>query len=368
MGRESTVARLGYRPGVFLGAAALMMSFAAIPSGSASAAVSADLTPPVVDVVAGPAAVAADPDHGVPAAYTWSGHDSEASGPLTYDLRYGWRQVVGSEPAWQPGGLQDAPATTWTITLGWYDWDVCVEIRARDAAGNVSAWSEPRCTVVDNNRPWAYMLFDRVYTYGPTAHVHDGLASTAVSYLYGGSDDDQVASYDVDVRLVTRAGSYGPWTSPPSWQGTVATSVGMTAPAGSQLCFRARARDRAGRVSEYVPEWCKAVPYDDRDFRIHDGAKRVRRAGALGGTVTKMFGRHGSMTRRGEVGRHVWVRLTGGVPYACARVRFDGAHPHGCFIETVGGAQWQHFDFRRQRAGTLRIGGGMRVDAVAVIR
>jgi len=366
------MARLGTRLSACVSAVVLVATAAMIPSGSAAAS-TADTSPPVVDSLTGPPVVVgpSTPYADVPLTHTWSAHDPEGSTPLTYDLRYGLPDNDGVL-SWQLA-LDHSRVTTWSATARWYDAHFCVEVRARDAVGNVGAWSAPLCTVIDRGPPFNVRVVpDMTMFRGSADAVNDGLAQTPVTYTFRGEDDDEVASYDVDVRVAPPGASYGPWTSPPAWQGISDTSVAMPALPGGAICFRVRARDRAGYVSDYDNAWCRAIPYDDRDFRIHGGATRVRRGAALGGTVTRSWGRrgHGSMTLRGVTGQHVWVRFVGPRDAeACAWVTLGGRRDRdGCWGERGPGAVWQGFDFPPGTRGRLRIRSALSIDAVAVVR
>jgi streptogramin lyase len=78
------------------------------------------------------------------AAVGWTGTD--AVGVSSYDMRYrtaAWNRTLGGYV--NPAALQQTTArsTTQPIALGAL---YCMSVRARDAAGNVSAWSAERCT------------------------------------------------------------------------------------------------------------------------------------------------------------------------------------------------------------------------------
>lgn len=363
------MAGLGARLGACLSAVLVVAVAATLPSGPASAS-GADTSPPVVDSVTGPVAVQVGPAADeAPVTYTWSAHDPEGSDPVTYDLRYAFPDTTG-DLVWQ-SALDHAWDTTWTTTVRFYEGRVCVEVRAHDGAGNTSAWSALQCTAVDNGPPWVHVVVDPAHSYGLANVLQDALAGTPVAYTYAGSDDDQIASYDVDVRVAQPGSAPGPWTSPPAWQGTTATSVTMTGAPGADLCFRVRARDRAGYVSGYDNAWCKAIPYDDRDLQVRGVGHRRFRANALGGTVTKLWGRRGwgTLVRRGITAQQVWVRFAGPRDaQACAWVSLAGRRGRaGCFLERVPGGVWQDFRFRPGTYGTLKIRSAYSVDAVAIV-
>jgi hypothetical protein len=341
------------RIGTWLAAVAVSALTAAVAPETASASTTADVTPPVIDTVTGPGpAVRPDPVFGSASlSYSWSGHDAE--GPVTYELRYGWTDSssdpVPEPPSWTPVTLPSPSDTTWTNSVRWYDPDFCVQVRALDAAGNPSAWTGPPCTDVDAERPWVQSANDFKL-------FHDGLAAAPVSFRYLGVDhDDRVASYDVDLRVAPPGESFGPWTSPAAWHGIASTSVAVTGRAGSAVCVRARARDRAGNVGDADFEHCKAVPYDDRALARHHGARRVRYREALGGSATRLD-RGASLTRRHVAARSVWVRVVGPRRSVCVQLSLASkASHHTCYLVQVGKHTWQGFFFSHLRRGKLRI-------------
>jgi hypothetical protein len=75
----------------------------------------------------------------------WSGADN-MSGVASYDLRGQWSTYTGWTSGWHwvgpAGGFVATSATYGGMRPGW---QYCFEVRAHDRAGNVSAWSAPRC-------------------------------------------------------------------------------------------------------------------------------------------------------------------------------------------------------------------------------
>jgi hypothetical protein len=358
------------RIGTWVGAVAALAVVASFTPEAASGAAAVDVTAPVIDSVTGPGpAVRSDPVFGSASlTYTWSGHDAEGS--VTYELRYGFTDSssdpVPEPSSWTAVTLPSPSDTTWSDGVRPYDPDFCVQVRARDGAGNTSAWTGPPCTDVDDDPPW-------VDSSRGLTLFHDGLASTPVSFGYvGGDSSDRVASYDVDERVAQPGAPFGPWTSPSAWQGIAARSVAVAARAGSSVCIRVRARDRAANVGAYDFPRCKAVPYDDRAFARHDGARRVRHRDTLGGSATRLA-RSASLTRRHVLASSVWVRLVGPRQGVCARVSL-GPRKHPlttCSLFHVGRHTWQGFFFPRPLRGKLRIRsnwGWQVVDAIGTDR
>ena len=102
-----------------------------------------DITPPVAEVTGPGTLIQLKPSFVV----TWEATDEE-SGVASWDLRYE-RAPTGVDfylnPIKWKTEITEREAT-WTATIN-ADGTTCFEARARDVAGNVGAWSEPRCTV-----------------------------------------------------------------------------------------------------------------------------------------------------------------------------------------------------------------------------
>jgi hypothetical protein len=314
-----------------------------------------DVLAPSIEV-SGPPALVAGAAGETELRWFWSGSDPQHGDALTYEWRIGSRSagepLVWSEP-------KVGFALTSFFVSGHPGAFQCFEVRARDWAGNASAWGGVPCTYVDGSAPVS-AITNPLRVGNPPL---DQLGSTPVVLRFAASDDDQVASYDVASR---RALAGQGWVSLATRR-TTSTSISQQVPAGTQQCFRVRATDRAGNVGDFgYNEWCVTMPYDDRSFRIHGHTKRIRVPGALGHTVTKLRFHDGSMTRKGVRGRSVWVRVIGGPRDLCLQVTLGRRHPQGCWLVRVPGAVWQEYRFRPGSQGTLRIRGSLRVDAVAV--
>jgi hypothetical protein len=80
----------------------------------------------------------------------WSGADSGGSGLATFDV--GTRRVASngaSFSAWSYApALQRTANRSATLTGTGQGWTTCLIARSRDVAGNISAWTTPRCTTV----------------------------------------------------------------------------------------------------------------------------------------------------------------------------------------------------------------------------
>jgi surface antigen len=74
----------------------------------------------------------------------WRASDLQ-SGLSSYDLRYRRIATSGASTAWRyPAGLQNSARTSGTLALK-VRYKTCVQVRARDLAGNMSAWTHAHC-------------------------------------------------------------------------------------------------------------------------------------------------------------------------------------------------------------------------------
>jgi hypothetical protein len=69
------------------------------------------------------------------------------TGVTTYDVRWQRGSPTTAYGAWvYPTSWQGTTATAKTLTGLATGWTYCFSVRARDRAGNISAWSQPLCT------------------------------------------------------------------------------------------------------------------------------------------------------------------------------------------------------------------------------
>jgi hypothetical protein len=75
----------------------------------------------------------------------WSATDS-GSGVASFDVRYRRARYNGGFASWTyPASWQATTSFGGKLSLA-SGYDYCVQVRARDTAGNLSGWSSPRCT------------------------------------------------------------------------------------------------------------------------------------------------------------------------------------------------------------------------------
>ncbi|MFC8734473.1 hypothetical protein ACFT5B_18620 [Luteimicrobium sp. NPDC057192] len=137
------------------------------------------------------------------------------------------------------------------------DSTTCFQARARDKAGNVSAWSGAECAVVDSTAP-------RLAVHGPSSGTKSVHGKARVTVSYSASDATRVRNYDVRYKKAPKGSTtYGSWVYPAGWQGTTvwsptigAYAESITIATGQRVCFSVRARDVAGNVSAWSSSRC----------------------------------------------------------------------------------------------------------------
>ncbi|TDD28478.1 hypothetical protein E1218_07285 [Kribbella turkmenica] len=222
--------------------------------------------------------------------------NSPATGVATYDLRiqqrpnrtspYGaWNQV----PVWQ--GLKGTAAST-TAPIGT---DTCWQVRARDYAGNLSAWSTSYCSEVDGTAPKLVTL-----------RIGDRVAVTApVTFRWAYTEDTEVASYDVVYKVAAPGAALGKWMYPPAWQNTRIRSITWTPRLGWDECFLVRARDYLGNLSAWSPQICAVAPQDDRALTSAGSVTRSTSSLAFQGTTSILKANGAYLTKTTEAGARI---------------------------------------------------------------
>jgi hypothetical protein len=103
--------------------------------------VPSDSTPPTVSMLAPTTAFTTATNIPI----SWAGADS-GSGLATFDARYERAAYNGDFGAWAyPSSWQGTFSRTMTSPAFIGGYNYCFEVRARDNAGNLSAWSLPKC-------------------------------------------------------------------------------------------------------------------------------------------------------------------------------------------------------------------------------
>ncbi|MFI6714656.1 hypothetical protein ACIBGM_05160 [Kribbella sp. NPDC050470] len=222
--------------------------------------------------------------------------NSPATGVDLYDLRiqqrpnrtspYGaWNQV----PSWQ--GLKTTGAS-YTAAIGT---DTCWQVRARDYAGNVSAWSTSYCSEVDGTAPTLQTL-----------RIGDRVAVTApVTFRWAYKDDTDVESYDVVYKIAAPGVALGKWIYPPIWQNTKITSITWTPRLGWDECFLVRSRDYLGNLSAWSPQICAVAPQDDRALTSAGSVTRSTSTLAFQGTTSILKANGAYLTKTAEAGARI---------------------------------------------------------------
>lgn len=237
-----------------------------------------------------PAAVSSTAPHEV--SLSWSYADA-----TSYDVRLGDRAGASWRypEAWQ--GLPTASVTA-SIAAGS---GACFASRARDVAGNVSDWSEPVCQYLDGVSPTI------TSTSGSVAYPT--VLRAPVSYNAVATDNEQVASYDVEMAVAPRNRRLGAWTRVVDAQPSARFTTGAQPP-GSAICMRSRARDAAGNATGWSTARCTTAPVDDRELAKTGRTKSVSARGGIGGGYLTLLKKGSTATLSGQTGRTVgvWIR------------------------------------------------------------
>ncbi len=151
-------------------------------------------------------------------------YDAEVSADAAFSPPIEWNSTVVT-----------STAGTSLLADGQHSW----RARARDAAGNVSAWSVVRAFTVDTGAPSVPVL---------QTPVDGAFVTTSTPTLDwdDSTDTNGVQDYDVEV------GADSAFTPPIEWNATIAPSMAVSvALADGQHFWRVRARDAAGNVSSW---------------------------------------------------------------------------------------------------------------------
>lgn len=221
--------------------------------------------------------------------------NSPASGVATYDLRtqtrpnrtspYGaWNQPAG----WQ--GLKGTAAST-TAPLGT---DTCWQVRARDYAGNLSAWSTSYCSEVDGTAPGLITL-----------RIGDRVQLGSAVFSWGYKDDTDVDSYDIVYKVASPGNPLGAWIYPPAWQKTKIRSIAWTPRLGWDECFMVRARDYLGNTTAWSAQLCSVAPQDDRALTSAGTVTRSTSTLAFQGTTSILKANGAYLTKTAEAGARI---------------------------------------------------------------
>jgi len=209
---------------------------------SASMCSTLDGTLPRLTKVSGPASALRAVSGKATAKLTYAAADNLKV--ASYDVRYK-KAPQGSTTygAWvYPASWQRATATSRSVTATTGQ-RVCLSVRARDTAGNATAWSSSRCTYVDGTAP----RLTRVST-PPRWRGVPSAGSVRQTISFAGKDDRSLR-FDVRVRRATGTGAFGSWTTVAS--GTTKHSYTRTLRPGDEVCYKVRARDGVGHVSAW---------------------------------------------------------------------------------------------------------------------
>lgn len=287
--------------------------------------------------------------------FAWTADDPGHPRAVDFQVRSRTSPHGTAPPAWSELSLL-FPRYDATVEAS-SDEDVCLEVRGIDWAGNVGPW-KGTCTHADGSVPkveWSIARGSLELLSGPVPQP------SRVSWV--GSDNDQVASYDLDYRLARSGQPMADWVSPPDWDALTTSSATRAFPAGSRVCFRITATDRVGHSATPHASGrpaCSLVPLDDRSFTLTGSARRVSWGTAYLKTATALRTARDGVVKRDMRVKHVYLRMIGSFEGACpivmvgsVRARCEGAEAAPAVPDTRGTRF--SYTFPRQLQGTLRI-------------
>lgn len=264
-----------------------------------------------------------------------------------YEVRTRVARHGATPPAWSPVADPLGNEAKVAVPSGIADADVCLQVRARDWAGNIGAWKQA-CTRVDRIPPRVW------WPAGPTDLLLEAPASTPVRVTWSGADNAAVGSYDVSYRVALAGRPAGAWVSPSELKGYSSPPVKKVFPAGSTVCFRVTARDRAQLTARTTTAHCRSIPMDDRTFALQANARRGRSTSAFESTVTLL--RAGdSMVRSGMRAHRVSIRVDGLPRGGCPQVYLAGVRTTSCSVTRDSMATYYRYTFPRTLQGSLRV-------------
>ncbi|WP_207555791.1 hypothetical protein [Intrasporangium flavum] len=253
--------------------------------------------------------------------WSWSFTDpAEAAGVpgtgvASYDVRMQSASTVGGAyGAWVYSSDRQATAATSTGLTARKGEDVCVQVRARDKAGRLSAWSASRCSSPDGTAPTITSA-----SAGPL--LRTSATTTKVTFAYRATDNLGVKSYDVAYRYAAPGQLMGGWRYASYWQGTTATQASLSVPPGGQVCFAVRARDVIGNTTAWTSQRCTIVPLDDRAMSTTGSASRITSSLAVNGTITRLNAKGAVAYRAGLSGDEVHLTVLKGPGQGTVEVR-----------------------------------------------
>ncbi len=225
---------------------------------------------------------------------TWSAKDNLAV--TGYELR-----THDATGVWSPSETTVDTSRAFTLPSGRFT----LSVRARDGAGNWSAWREATVTV-DADAP----TMSRLVSSRSLVRATNGTFTAS----WAATDNTAVTGY----AWRTRKNADGAWSA---WSTTSARSRTFALRAGSWY-IGVRARDAAGNWSEDRTVQV-TVPVDDRSYSFSSGTVRRTGSSYYRGTVTTTS-RSGARLTGTFTGTRFYLIGTVGPSYGKMRVTIDG--------------------------------------------
>ena len=213
-----------------------------------------DGVPPTVTTVALPARTKAT---GTTTPITIKYSATDNGKVATYDVRY-HKDKGGTQigPWVYPTSGKGITARSFTVATA-KSYRVCLSVRAKDVAGNVSGWSSSRCTYVDGVAP---AITKAVLSSRWLTPIDSGQLSWSPRFSYAASDDQGVTAYQMQHRDAGTRGRLTPATTY-QWGQISGTSITDGLNPGDQSCWRVRAKDAVGNVGTWSEWRCVNAPF-----------------------------------------------------------------------------------------------------------
>jgi hypothetical protein len=232
-----------------------------------------------------------------------------------------------------------------------------------------SAASNYQTRVLEVGTAWGYINTDTVdvlqgtYVDSQTAPIVSTTRpstlvalSTAVPVAWTGSDPSGINHFDVDHAGAYWNAALGPWSM---WLSpTTATSATFGGAFGRTYCFKVRAEDNAGNLSDWSNTRCSAVPLRADQVVYSSGWSKVVTSAAYAGFAYETKSHAASMTRTGIVANRIALVLTECSYCGTVQVRWNGtviANPNTYRSTTVHKQVVQVASWGSAHSGTLQV-------------
>ena len=238
------------------------------------------------------------------------GYTNQSSGTIAFTITPATGTSITSTSCSLDGGApSDCHQQPYTFS-GLQPGSHTVVVSTTDSNGNRAATSTQ--WVVDTTAPSAALLT-------PTTATS---LSRGIGVMWGGTDANGVASYDVRYTKASWNGKLGRQTT---WEAAATrTAATFKGGLGSEYCFSARSRDGAGNVSGWTARRCTALPLDDRSLAASGGWTKLSSKSFYAGTALRSSAKGATLTRTGAVPGRAGLVVARGKGYGSIAVLYNG--------------------------------------------